>query len=292
MRIRLSLDESKRENENIMNLELKSERVRDCIASPRCKRSNDNTPAIFITHSNKPSFGFCFTKSSETQPQLSKFCIVDSSKTTSCKRKTNLIKQTTKNINIMANNANNATSNNANDIMTYKSGDTYEVKERTIISVMRGRTEDGQGNRYYIELDGDSFPAFDKNGEETQSNSFSMALLTLAKQIATKHELFNMAFAMANAARATLNPALVGLLLQGCKITVTRTFKDATDLRDTDNDNDTYGKDTWVNTITDIKPNIGALSQQIIINMIMNPDTLTIKEAPKAPTLDSLLNIK
>ena len=160
-----------------------------------------------------------------------------------------------------------------------------ELKGRNIVRVTRY-----ENNRYYFEVDGEPFAAYNKNGEAVESNSFSIDLTTIAKQIGTKNEMFNTAFAMASAIgtkgkNATLNPAIVSLCFTNSKVDIKRIHIDANDLRETGVEGDTYGKDTWKTVVTDITPNINAFSQQALIQLIMNPQTLTIKEEPTTPTL-------
>lgn len=194
------------------------------------------------------------------------FTIMGTTKTTTNKTTTN---------NTTTNNANNET-NNAKNIV--------EIKDRNIIRVTRG-----EKNRYYFEVDGEPFASYNQKGEEVETNSFSLDLTTLSKQIGNKHEIFNTAFSMAGVSReGILNPQIVALCFTNSKVTITRTHKDATDLRETGIEGDTYGKNTWKSTITDITPNINQFSQQALIQMIFNPQTLTIKDAPTVPTVADL----
>ena len=178
---------------------------------------------------------------------------------------------------------NNTTTNNANN-ETNNAKNVVEIKDRNIIRVTRG-----EKNRYYFEVDGEPFAGYNQKGEEVETNSFSLDLTTLAKQIGNKHEIFNTAFSMASVSRESiLNPQIVALCFVNSKVTITRTHKDATDLRETGIEGDTYGKNTWKSTITDITPNINQFSQQALIQMIFNPQTLTIKDAPTVPTVADL----
>lgn len=183
----------------------------------------------------------------------------------------------------MATNTN--TTNTTNNVDTNTtSKDVVELKDRNIIRVTRG-----EKNRYYFEVDGEPFAGYNQKGEEVETNSFSLDLTTLAKQIGNKHEIFNTAFSMAGVTRdGILNPQIVALCFTNSKVAITRTHKDATDLRETGIEGDTYGKNTWKSTITDIVPNINQFSQQALIQMIFNPQTLTIKDAPTVPTVADL----
>lgn len=159
-----------------------------------------------------------------------------------------------------------------------------EIKDRNIIRVTRG-----EKNRYYFEVDGEPFDGYNQKGEAVETNSFSLDLTTLAKQIGNKHEVFNTAFSMAGVTRdGILNPQIVALCFTNSKVTIKRTHKDATDLRETGIEGDTYGKNTWKSTITDIVPNINQFSQQALVQMIFNPQTLTIKDTPTVPTVAEL----
>lgn len=178
---------------------------------------------------------------------------------------------------------NNTTTNNANN-ETNNAKNIVEIKDRNIIRVTRG-----EKNRYYFEVDGEPFASYNQKGEEVETNSFSLDLTTLAKQIGNKHEIFNTAFSMAGVSReGILNPQIVALCFVNNKVTLTRIHKDATDLRETGIEGDTYGKNTWKSAITDITPNINQFSQQALIQMIFNPQTLTIKDAPTVPTVADL----
>ena len=180
---------------------------------------------------------------------------------------------------------NNTTTNNTNNVNNNTTNkNIVEIKDRNIIRVTRG-----EKNRYYFEVDGEPFASYNQKGEEVETNSFSLDLTTLAKQIGNKHEIFNTAFSMAGVSReGILNPQIVALCFTNSKVTITRTHKDATDLRETGIEGDTYGKNTWKSTITDITPNINQFSQQALIQMIFNPQTLTIKDVPTVPTVADL----
>lgn len=178
----------------------------------------------------------------------------------------------------------NDTTKTSNVDTTKTSNDVVELKDRNIIRVTRG-----EKNRYYFEVDGEPFEGYNQKGEEVETNSFSLDITTLAKQIGNKHEIFNTAFSMAGVVKdGILNPQIVALCFTNSKVTITRIHKDATDLRETGIEGDTYGKNTWKSAITDITPNINAFSQQALIQMIFNPQTLTIKDAPTVPSVTDL----
>ena len=173
---------------------------------------------------------------------------------------------------------------NTNETTNTSNKNVVELKDRNIIRVTRG-----EKNRYYFEVDGEPFDGYNQKGEAVETNSFSLDLTTLAKQIGNKHEIFNTAFSMAGVTRdGILNPQIVALCFTNSKVTIKRTHKDATDLRETGIEGDTYGKNTWKSTITDIVPNINQFSQQALVQMIFNPQTLTIKNTPTVPTVAEL----
>lgn len=179
---------------------------------------------------------------------------------------------------------NNTTNNNVNNETNKTEKNAVELKDRNIIRVTRG-----EKNRYYFEVDGEPFEGYNQKGEEVETNSFSLDITTLAKQIGNKHEIFNTAFSMAGVVKdGILNPQIVALCFTNSKVTIARVHKDATDLRETGIEGDTYGKNTWKSAITDITPNINAFSQQALIQMIFNPQTLTIKDTPTVPSVTDL----
>ena len=180
-------------------------------------------------------------------------------------------------------NTTNATNTNATSTET-SNKNVVELKDRNIIRVTRG-----EKNRYYFEVDGEPFDGYNQKGEAVETNSFSLDLTTLAKQIGNKHEIFNTAFSMAGVTRdGILNPQIVALCFTNSKVTIKRTHKDATDLRETGIEGATSGKATGKSTITDIVPNINQFSQQALVQMIFNPQTLTIKNTPTVPTVAEL----
>lgn len=163
--------------------------------------------------------------------------------------------------------------------------DVVTLQGRTILRVTKG-----EKNRYYFEVDGEPFEALNQKGEEVESNSFSMDLTTLCKQIGQKHDLLSTAFSMASVSKGVLNPSIVSLCLVGSKIDVKREYKNADDTRE--GTEETYGKDIWKNTITSITPNVTPMAQQFAVGMIMNPETLTVKEASATPDIASLFAAK
>lgn len=182
------------------------------------------------------------------------------------------------------NTTNTTNTTNATSTTSTSNKNVVELKDRNIIRVTRG-----EKNRYYFEVDGEPFDGYNQKGEAVETNSFSLDLTTLAKQIGNKHEIFNTAFSMAGVTRdGILNPQIVALCFTNSKVTIKRTHKDATDLRETGIEGDTYGKNTWKSTITDIVPNINQFSQQALVQMIFNPQTLTIKDTPTVPTVKEL----
>lgn len=159
-----------------------------------------------------------------------------------------------------------------------------ELKDRHVIRVTRG-----EKNRYYLEVDGEPFAGYNQNGEICETNSFSLDLTTMAKQIGNKHEIFNTAFSMAGVSRdGILNPMIVALCLTNSTINIVRTHKNADDLRETGIEGDTYGKNTWKSTITNITPNVSAFAQQSLIQMIFDPQRLTIKDTQSVPSVAEL----
>lgn len=138
----------------------------------------------------------------------------------------------------------------------------------------------GENNRYYFELDGEPFKSHNKNGEEVFSNSFSKDITTFAKEVGTKHEALNAGYAIASAIKgAKLSPSFVSLCLTECKVTIKRNLKLATDTREGMTADDVYGKDTWVSTIIDIKPNLTQFTLQLIIAYLQDTNKLVVNEA-------------
>lgn len=158
-----------------------------------------------------------------------------------------------------------------------------KLTNRTIVGVTRGEKK-----RYYIEVDGEPFDGFNKDGEEIKTNSFSMDLSQIVKQIGTKSEMLSVAYTMASVAKGTLNPEIVALCLVGNSISTQRDLKLSTDARETGVEGDVYGKDTWKNTITDFKSNLSAFATNVISAKIMNPKELILKENKELPTLNNV----
>jgi hypothetical protein len=170
--------------------------------------------------------------------------------------------------------------------------ETQNIEKRNILRVSRASNE--EGNRYYIEVDGEPFKGYNKNNEEILTNSFSMNLTTLVGQIGLKSEMLSTAFAMASVQGAktkrVLNPEIVALCLVGATISIQRDHKLATDLREGGEEGATYGSNVWKNTITAFESHVTAFASQIAVQRIMNPDTLTIeaKSANEMPTASAL----
>lgn len=168
---------------------------------------------------------------------------------------------------------------------TPNKGNEYAVTNRKILRVMKG-----ENKRYFFEVDGEPFASYNKDHEETTSNAFSLDIYEIARQVASKHEIFNTAFAMAGVVKnAQLNPAIVSLAFTNATISFKRVHKNSDDLRETGKEDDTYGHNIWKTYITDITPNISAFAQQALVQLIFNPNTLVVKEEANTPSLKALL---
>lgn len=171
------------------------------------------------------------------------------------------------------------------------------TEERRKVTIIRNivRVTKGEKNRYYFELDGDSFEGHDNQGKEVFTNSFSKDINTFAKESGQKHDILNVGYALVSAMKGReLAPEFVSLCLTGCNITIERTLKLATDTREGMSAEDVYGKDTWVNHVIDIKPNYTPIASQLLMMYLQNKDMLSVAtvEESKTPSIaDMLANI-
>lgn len=172
----------------------------------------------------------------------------------------------------------NVQNNEQNNVQTFKN--------RTIVRIFRNEQDP---KRYTIEVDGEPFDGFNNKNERIKTNTFSLNVTTLCKQIGNKHALLNLAFTMSSVSNGTLNPMIVSVALQSGQLTLTREYVTADTISEATGE--PYGNDFYRNTITEFKPNTTPEFTAMLAKLINNPDTLTIKDKPQADEEEAIANL-
>lgn len=162
----------------------------------------------------------------------------------------------------------------------------YLLRARRIVSVYCY-----EGNSYVLTVDGEPFQSYNRAGEAIETNSFSMKLGAIAKQLAGTCPALNIAYIMGSAERGQrLNPRLVALCLHDAYICVLREHKEQGEQREHAAEGATYEQDCWRSTIVGFLPNPDPAVAAQAADLIENKLTVPMKEekAEKKPTVSNL----
>lgn len=168
---------------------------------------------------------------------------------------------------------------------TKNNGTQAESNEKTTATitakVLKVTTFNDDPKRITITLDGNSFVSIDANENTIETNSFGIATRLAVDETAQKVPELQLANALAMG--KTINPQIVALCLTGATLTIERELKRkgeptrAAELGA--KEGEVYAKDTWVTSIKDVRPNISALFQPYIMELIKT--SLCVKETKR-----------
>ena len=117
-----------------------------------------------------------------------------------------------------------------------------------------------------------TFKSYNKDGEEVDTDVFSIDIHNLVKQLGEKAPYIQLADSLALGKR--VNPKIISLCLLNAEISFTRQHHEEGEEREIEG---TYSKNCWVTTITDCKSRINRIFEPIILNLIQTEPAIVEK---------------